>query len=256
VSPDTGEAQFSLEVGNIQQFVMSADGTLLIALMFGEIQFWSIEPQTQTLIWNAEDDNYFWSVALSADNSLVAAATNSGEVIILETQSGAVIKTLRVNEYGNPDESIGELAFSPNGVQLAGASNRQVVLWDIAQGTKIASLVGRNQVIYSPDARLLLTVHSYEVTSGESEQRNDILIYDAETGAQLATLHVSADYSSRNLVFRPDGTAFYSVRVDSPSSGDNAPLEWTLGNGDNEIVDLIPPPDGSTCPGFSSSRSA
>ena len=250
VRPDTGDFQFQLRTGYVNDFVISADGRLMVTLDIHNIQLWDIEQQVQRFAWNTEDDNYFRAIAINADNSLLAAAVDTGQVMLWDTHNGSLLRTLHLNDYGNPDEYVYNLAFSPSGSHLAGASGRQVALWDLPTGRKLASLKGRNQVIYSPDGSLLFTVHPYDVPNRAWDQRGDILIYDSQTGIHLATLDVSANYSSGNLIFKPDGTAFYSVSVFSPTIGENTPLEWTIDDGSSAIVKLIDRPGENSCAGF------
>lgn len=101
------------------------------------------------------------AVAFDNEGTRLAAAFDSGHVMVWETQTGAPL-------YSKPLEAaeiIESLAFSPDGQRLAGAGRERVQLWDVASGQDLLYLRGaplrwqdngfNPRITWSSDGRIL-----------------------------------------------------------------------------------------------------
>jgi WD40 repeat protein/serine/threonine protein kinase len=163
----------------------------------GEVAIWEISSGRKICALTLYD---LWtkSVALSPDEKLIAGAGGRG-VRVWEISSGREIFAVDVSD------SIGSIAFSPDGKLLAGGESwdKKIYIWETGSGRQIAVLVGHtdrvNSVVFSPDGRLLLsasddqTVRRWEISSGW------------ESSALRGHKH-----SVRSVTFSPDGSLLAS----------------------------------------------
>jgi WD40 repeat protein len=117
------------------------------------------------------------------------------------------------------NDIIGTLIFSPDGKLMATASSDQsVVLWDVATGAKLKTLLGHRGEVwaaaFSPDGKVLAT-GSYDRT---------IILWDVVTGNELKVLK-GHDEFVRALAFSPDGSILAS------SSWDHTIKLWSMPSG-------------------------
>jgi WD40 repeat protein len=122
----------------------------------------------------------------------LASTSTDGTIKLWNAETGAEIRTLT----GHADGVL-EVAFSPDGKQLASASaDKTLKLWDAATGVEIRTFVGHADVVwsvaFSPDGRRL-------VSSGRDRA---LKIWDAQSGAELLTVR-SCDEGP--AIFSSDG---------------------------------------------------
>jgi WD40 repeat protein/serine/threonine protein kinase len=124
------------------------------------------------------------SVAWSPDGSIIAAADLSGEVILLDPESGDVIRVLA------PVSGAPELRFSPDGRFLAGSGpGDEAQLWDVESGAIVRRFKG---AIYPTTAVAFINGGAQlRVHSGEGVDRGYLL--DSVDLVALARSEVSRE---------------------------------------------------------------
>ena len=117
-------------------------------------------------------------------------------------------------------DSVGSVAFSPDGTKLAsGSRDHKVQLWDVVTRRLTATFRGDrgpvNSVAFSPDGNTLAT--------GNGDWRTDgtVQLWEVTTGQLISTLTGHTDEVS-SVAFSPDGTTLAS------GSEDGIVLLWNL----------------------------
>ncbi len=181
------------------------------------------------------------AVAISADDSHVAAASTEGTVTVVDV-AGSDPPLLLDHPEGNVDS----VAFSPDGARVVtGVGERlsdisfddTVSLWNLDDGVRTAQFGGegedvngcanfRNTVVYSPDGELFAAT-SHDFTVG---------IHRADSGELVTTLppHVS---SVLDVAFSPTGDRLVTT------SDDGAVRVWSA-DGFTLLNEYIGPPGG------------
>jgi len=181
---------------DVNDVAFNADGSMLATTGDdGTLKVW--DPATGDNLWTFAGRGGVWAPSFSADGLLVAAAW-PGRVRVLDASTGRVIMTF-TREVGDPADTPGDTAFSPDGKMLAVAPYPwgNVPVFDLGTG-KIAFRVKSGfagRVAWAPDGLRIATA------SGEGP----VQVWDGRTGKPLFTL-----FGHRAPVFcidwSPDGS--------------------------------------------------
>jgi WD40 repeat protein/tRNA A-37 threonylcarbamoyl transferase component Bud32 len=194
---------FSLPRYGFCQPAFSPDGREIAFAGPTNIVIW--DRPTRKLRPFAEAESTVFSLAFSADGSLLASAHRGGTLTLWDRASGR--ETTKVLD-GQPPDAF-DIGFSPDGRLLAsGGSDGTGRLWDVVPGGlklrhTLGGHVGIVNLFFSPDGRRVV-----------SKSRDSILkLWDTETGLEVGRL-----YGHRGRVlgvaFSRDGNSIYSAAED------------------------------------------
>lgn len=136
---------------------------------------------------------------------------------------------------------VNDVAFHPDGHQLASASHdNTVLLWDVQTAKPIHTLKhaeGVIRVAYSPDGKLLAT----------GGRENNVQLWNTETGTLVRKIEGHSDWI-RSVAFSRDGTKIASASYDKTSKVwevDSGDLLQTLTGHTNQVKGVSFHPDGN-----------
>ncbi len=181
-------------------------------------------------------NDFLWSMAFSADTSLLAAGGTDGTLYIWRRDNATPIATIAAHT-----DWIRAVAFSPDAEFIAtGADDQLVRVWRVRDGQLVHTLRGHTDwvrsVAFSPDSRLLASA-SDDLT---------VRLWNVGTGELVRVLNGHSDWV-RSVTFSPDGTRLASaaddltVRLWNVSTG---ALLHTLTGHTDWILSLAFSPDG------------
>ncbi|MCG9130844.1 hypothetical protein J5I95_04090 [Candidatus Poribacteria bacterium] len=210
----------------------SEDGKTLISLSKSRdtISRLDIETGNQTVHKLGERLGYVHHEVYALTEDEIAIGMYNGDIELWDTTTGKRLSTLRENvaqieflgKVIPPPEnnSVFVLEFSPDGTQLASASNDATIqLWDTTHNDKpitIRNHIGEPTALaFSPDGKIL--------ASGSDETL--IQLWDTATGKSLTTFTRHISYIDA-LAFSPDGATLASA------SSDGTIRFWNIKTGD------------------------
>ena len=198
----------------------SEDGKTLISLRKSRDMMSRLDIETgkQTVRKIGERPGYVHREVYALTENEIAIGMYNGDIELWDTTTGKRLSTLRENvaqieflgKVIPPPEnnSVFNLAFSPDGTQLASTSNDATIqLWDTTHNDKpitIRNHIGAPTALaFSPDGKIL--------ASGSDETL--IQLWDTATGKSLTTFTGHMSYIDA-LAFSPDGTTLASASSD------------------------------------------
>jgi WD40 repeat protein len=190
-----------------------------------------------------------YSLAFTTDGKLLASGSEDKNIILWSALDGTRLRTLK----GEKD-AVFCVAFSPDGKRLASgngaipnglnvtllSTDRDVVLWDVQNGTRLLTLKGHKNgvtsVAFSPDGRVL--------ASGSGD--HNIIMWDPDKGDRLQTFEGHRG-SVEGMAFSPNGRLLASVSADREVilwEGPKAESHRTLAGHLGGVTSVAFSPDG------------
>lgn len=143
------------------------------------VELWDVKTGVRTQILHEHDNVvYDATTAIVSGELQVAVGGQDHQVKIWDAKTGVCLRTLK----GHTD-SVGSVAFSPNGLQLvSGSHDHTVKIWDSLTGMCLRTLEGHDGVVsgvaYAPNGTLVAS----------APPDGSIRVWDATTGLVLRTL--------------------------------------------------------------------
>jgi WD40 repeat protein/DNA-binding SARP family transcriptional activator len=222
----------SVSGGAVGEVKFSPDGTTLITGGIGATRIWDVTPEgTGESLSIATPNGSAFLVAYGLEGSVLVSADDGG-VNVWDATSGDRLE-------GFPwDSDLTAFATDDQRV-LVSADPPVIQVDDTGEMRATYPTPEFNMVAYSPDGSMLASGH----------QDGRVLLWDAETGTQIATLDPADDRlpSVNDLAFSPDGSLLISA------SSDGTAKVWDLRTGrvtrrlrhDDAVNAVAFSPDGS-----------
>ena len=191
----TGEEIRSLDAGDASLTAVAfGTSSLFCADRMGRILAMNLEGQSA---WNIKLDRCggITALALSADGQSLAAATETGRVVIFSALDGVEQRALGKRHTGIAHA----VAWHPDGVQiLVGDDDRTARIWDARSGDCVRELAehgeGVTGVAWDASGERIAT----------SARNNIVYLWDAQTGAAQQQLE-GHDFIASGVCFGPAG---------------------------------------------------
>lgn len=175
----------------------SLDGSYLAAIDYDDFVIWQIETGEEKRFPTGQFG--IWTIALNPDGTQAATIDMSNTARLLDTATGEILftleaytETLSAGEYVN-------LAFSPDGSQLATSGGTSAKIWDTATGEEFLRLPVPPDtyipaIAYSPDGFRLAAC----------SQWGQVYVWNAKTGEKIMDL-VGLSGPCLDIAYSPDG---------------------------------------------------
>ena len=121
-----GAATFPGDFYGVDGLALLPDGQTLISAAGTDLCFWDVRTGRQTNKLNARS-GLFSGLALSADGRRLAAGTSDGRITIWDVASHQQVAMLEGHQ-----DSVTQLAFTPDGDHLVSVSKDQLRIWRAA----------------------------------------------------------------------------------------------------------------------------
>ncbi len=150
------------------------DGYLALGGLDGTVKVWDVKAR-QSLVTIQAHSQYITGVAFSSDGTRLATIGNDKIVKTWDWQAKKLLSEIKVAGL--------KVTFAPDGSQLAIGEDRQITLWNVADGKLLATLTTgprtpSDAVLYSPDGQYLVNGGSIQA----------LTVWDTKTGKLVNTL--------------------------------------------------------------------
>jgi len=183
------------------------DNNILLGFLSNEIALYNIKDKK--FIYRKQlNESKFSDFALNEDRSQVASACESGEVALLDTKTGKVIKILK----GANLDNVYKVDFKKDYISCAGQDRR--ASWYNKNSTKSDYIEG-HFLIYATALSPNATMAAYAM-----DEKNNISIFDLSTKSKKYLLKGQKS-TLNSIVFKDNNTLF-------SASDDNIVIMWKL----------------------------
>jgi WD40 repeat protein len=161
-----------------------------------------IETQSKKELLSLQLSQQFGSVGLSPDGKFVAYTGRSGDLKVLEVDTGKLLFSKKLG-------SAAHLAFAPDGLSLATVTEAKTVqIWDIPSGEEQTKFLGATMplrcVAFSPDGRKLAAGSGVPQKKGDSN--GTIFVWNVVTHGLMQKLESDSLAPILSISFSRDGT--------------------------------------------------
>ncbi|MCG3210706.1 MAG: hypothetical protein FOGNACKC_04337 [Anaerolineae bacterium] len=225
--------------GAIRSLAFTPDGNTLISAGDDKtVVQWAISPLLYRQL--AQSTHRIWSLAASADGTLLATGSDNGRITLWNPETGQLLDMLNTGH----DEGINSLAFSPDRRWLAaGSDDNDVALLALTDTsptirTWTAHHAGVNSVAFSPDGQILAS----------ASRDHTVILWNVARGSPAVPPLTGHTDGVWRVAFSPDGRTLASASWDGTirlwDVDRGRPLDdpWTAHT--DAVVSLAFSPDG------------
>jgi WD40 repeat protein len=197
------------------KMLLSADGSLLALASQSErlIRMFQMAPFKS--LWHVSFElGEPTSVSISADNRIIAVGTKSGQILLLDANTGDELHP----PLHHGTQQIDAVVFSPEGLLVSGGSDSIVKLWNLGDfsSEELARVHQRHirSASFSHDGRLLATAAGVSFSAHNIQPDDgELCLWDVASRPLLVKLH--PHYGSvTSAVFSPDGKSLATTGRD------------------------------------------
>ena len=183
------------------------DNNILVGFLSNEVALYNIKDKK--FIYRKQlNESKFSDFALNEDRTMAAFSCESGEINVLDTKSGKVIKTLN----GANLDNVYKVDFKKDIVSCAG-QDRRAAWYNIKSGK--GEYIEGSFLIYATALNPSATMAAYAM-----DEKNNITIFDLSTKSKKYILKGQKS-TLNNIVYKDEDTIF-------SASDDNIVIMWKL----------------------------